>query len=283
MKLSILFLALLLISTGCGIDLNKKKNLKIIGTWRLADIEVLNVNGQDEDAYAKEAFYREIVSTGVLTSFFEDGSFSEVTGNGAYKTGSWQFLKEEGALIITDSGRKSDPIYIKPEVNDNGDEFMILPMITNGVTLRLVKEGQPVKDFLNDPYHFTNNTWRVKPKQAETTVQLKKRLANYIKHLALILKAVKDRKQDFVSFEFSMGPVKIYNAAIGIHSFEQVPDYWKNCFYDDTDAAKAYYLYEQYLNVDSYKGGSTGDWIQDDYNILLSIHDGFIKTVENPK
>ncbi|HEY0732177.1 MAG TPA: hypothetical protein VGD33_07155 [Chitinophagaceae bacterium] len=283
MKRSIFYIALSLIMTSCGFDLGNKKNIKISGTWRLADIEVLNVKGQDEDAYAKEAFYREIVSTGVLTSFFEDGSFSEVTGKGAYKTGSWQFLKEEGALIITDSGRKSDPIFIKPEVNPNGQEFMILPMITNGVTLRLVKESQPMKDFLDDPYHFTNNTWRVKPKQAETTVQLNKRLANYIKHLALILKAVKDRKQDVVSFEFSLGPVRIYNAAIGIHPFEQVPGYWKNCFYDDTDAAKAYYLYEQYLEVDSYKGGSTGDWIQDDYNILLSIHDGFIKSVETTK
>ena len=204
MKLSALFITILLISTGCVLDLNNKKNIKIAGTWRLADIQVLNVKGEDQDAYAKESLYREIVSSGVLTSFFEDGSYSEVTGKGAYKTGSWEFIKEEGALVINDSGRKTDPIYIKPEVNDSGQEFMILPMITNGATLRLVKEGQPVKDFLDDPYHFTNNSWRVKPKQAETTVQLNKRLANYIKHLALILKSVKDRKQDFVSFEFSL-------------------------------------------------------------------------------
>lgn len=42
----------------------------------------------------------------------------------------------------------------------------------------------------------------------------------------------------------------------------------------EEEAAAAYQVYESYLRKNSYRGGGTGDWVEDDYNILLSIYAG---------
>lgn len=103
-------------------------------------------------------------------------------------------------------------------------------------------------------------------------------MAGYIKHLALLLKASKERKEDVVSFGFSLGPVKIYNGAIGIYPYDIVPQEWKNSFYNDSTALAAYSIFNNYLKTTSYKGAGVGEWIEDDYNILLSIYADFNKT-----
>lgn len=56
------------------------------------------------------------------------------------------------------------------------------------------------------------------------------RLTNNIKHVALILKTAKEDKLPVASFQFSQGPVKIYNGGIGIHPLAFVPQSWKAVF-----------------------------------------------------
>jgi hypothetical protein len=100
-------------------------------------------------------------------------------------------------------------------------------------------------------------------------------MAGYIKHLALILKAATERKQNIVVFQYSRGPVKIYDGAIGIYPYSIVPLEWKETFFHDTSALEAHSLFRTYLNKTDYNGASTGNWIEDDYNILLSIYADF--------
>lgn len=111
-----------------------------------------------------------------------------------------------------------------------------------------------------------------KPKAAEDSTQQLNRLTNYIKHVALVLKSAKEDKQPVVSFQFSQGPVKIYNGGIGIHPFALVAESWKAGFYNGTEARSAYDIYRNYLQKSSYNGAGTGDWVEDDYTILLSMY-----------
>ena len=141
--------------------------------------------------------------------------------------------------------------------------------------MKFIKESEPLKDFKNDPFYASNNVWRIKPTEPESSIQLKKRLTNYFKHLSLILKSAKDRNQTVVSFEFSQGPVQIYNGGIGIYDYSLLPEYWKESFFDEVDVSASYRVYEKYLNSNTYKGVSIGDWIEDDYNIILSIYADF--------
>lgn len=139
-------------------------------------------------------------------------------------------------------------------------------------TLNFTKAAEPMQDFTEDPFYPTNNIWRKKPVAPEKDSAIRDRLSNYIKHIAYLLKAAVERQQDVVSFEHSMGLAKIYSGGIGILDQTEVPASWVNTYYNSNDALKAYQMFKNYLQKARYRGGSTGNWMEDDFNILLSIY-----------
>ena len=138
--------------------------------------------------------------------------------------------------------------------------------------LKWVKEVEMVEKFKMDSFYPKNNVWRKEPSQKESDEQIRERLLNYVLHFAYILKASTEREHNVVSFANSMGIIKVYRGGIGIVKTEQIEDEWKKCFYDEEDAMKAYVLFKSYLNRGVYKGGTTGDWVKDDYKILMSVY-----------
>ena len=88
------------------------------------------------------------------------------------------------------------------------------------------------------------------------------------------MKEAKDQNLPVVSFVFSRALINIYNGGIGVVSTTQLPDEWIKTFYSREQAMEAYDIFENYLGSTSYRAASTGNWIEDDYNILLSIYAG---------
>jgi hypothetical protein len=273
MRLLVIFFVTSFFISGCAnSELTTESNL--LGTWRLYDIEQPKDSSKSGDDFSSIADLKEIVKEGETLSFFEDESFSDIKGEGIYTTGNWHFLKKNNSLSLIKAGKTSSPVLIKIEKNATGKQVLSLLTEDKSLLVKYIKEAVPLKTFTNDPFHKTNNQWRIKPAQAEDSAQLTSRLTNYLKHLAFILKAAQERKLEIVSFEFSQGPVKIYNGGIGAHPYDIVPAMWKKCFYNEADAFTTYRSYEKYLMNNHYKGAGTGDWIEDDYNILLSIYSG---------
>lgn len=268
-KLVSLFFSIVMIS-GCSLKVEVNENL-VIGTWRLYDITPKNESGAD---FSTTANLKKSVKIGSILSFFEDKSYSEIDGSGNFKTGKWN-LKQNNSITLTGGESKPGNISIKSERNGKGKTINSLQVEKGELVFKYLKETNALKNYAEDPFYASNNQWRAKPTGPEDTKGLNNRMAGYFKHLALILKGAKERKQEIVSFEFSKGPVKIYNGAIGIHPYNIVPEEWKNCFYNDSSALAAYSLFEKYLKTNHYKGAGVGDWVEDDYNILLSIYADF--------
>jgi hypothetical protein len=274
-KTNNLYLVLILLAGSCSFINNKSNESTLIGTWRLNDIEqIKNTTESSESSFETMAGLKKIVKEGDLLSLFEDGSYSEMSKE-EYKTGNWKFSDKQKTLSFIDTGLGIRQFSVNIENNINGKQIVTLLNKQRNVAMKFIKESESLKDFKNDPFYASNNLWRLKPKHSESLSQLNMRLANYFKHLALILNAAKNRKQDVVSFEFSQGPVKIYNGGIGIYPYNIIPDYWKDSFFDEAEATSAYLNYEKYLKTNTYKGVGIGNWIEDDYNILLSIYADF--------
>ena len=274
MKTLVPFFILLLLISGCSLNFGSSADTGLLGTWHLYDIEQLQKLSKDDDAFASTVELKKSVKDGEVLNFFDDGTYTDINGEGILKSGNWKSSDDNKVLRFIDSGKTSAPAKISIEKGPNNKPLLIFSNEQKNIVLKFVKEAGPLKEYSSDPFYGNNNLWRIKPAQPEDSAQLTKRLANYFKHLALILKSAKDRKQDVVSFEFSMGPAKIYNGGIGIHPFNIVPATWKNTYYNEADALKAYYQYQDYLHTSSYKGAGIGDWIEDDYNILLAIYSG---------
>jgi len=270
----LLFFAITIFISGCNIFGSGDKNVStksLTGSWRLYDLQ--NDTGsatQHAEKLLSEADNNEIVKQGMVLSFFKDGTFTEVQGPGFYRTGKWRYSSKEKALYFTDSAT-SNPIPVTAEMVNNRKTINLASSSIQKI-LKFTRDAESLKDPEEDPFYFKNNEWRIKPVQPETHDQLVKRLGNYFRHLLYILKASKERKQTVVSFEFSMGFVRIYNGGIGIIPYASVPKTFTSTYFNEDNAYEAYDAFRKYLSTSSYRGAGIGDWIQDDYNILLSIY-----------
>lgn len=246
------------------------------GSWQLADlINDQNTADTTGDDLLKAAAVKDEIQKGYIISFFPDGKFTEMKGSGAYRTGSWE-PGNNGKVIILKDSVTTETAFIQLEVL-NDKQALTLMFPERRVKMKFVLVGEALKNYHEDPFYPANNDWRIKPLHAEDVVALNERLAGYFRHNLYILKAAKERKSEVVSFSFSQGVIKIYNGGIGIQPLQNVPDSWANTYYNSLDALKAYRLFDGYLKHSQYRGAGTGDWIDDDYNILLGIYADFKK------
>jgi hypothetical protein len=252
------------------------KKVSLEGSWLLYDISPMNESGND---FSTSANLQKQVKEGSILSFFEDKTYSETDGSGKFYSGNWLHGENKNYSLINQKSSTKE-IHIRAGKNKQ-KKINSLEIEKKDLIYKYIKTAEPLKKPQDDPFHPLNNQWRIKSIQPESTNELYVKMAGYIKHLALVLKSAQDRKQDVVSFGFSLGPVKIYNGAIGIYPYEIVPQEWKNSFYNDSTALAAYSIFKNYLKTTSYKGAGVGEWIEDDYNILLSIYADFIKSSSN--
>jgi hypothetical protein len=267
-----LWIVLFLLFNGCMLHFDSSTADQLQGTWRLSDVTSLIANSNNSKTFEEQAQEKQLVKEGMIYNFFENRSFTEVRKEGTFITGQWEYYNDDNSQIILYSGKAKASHTIKIGKNQFGRQEMKLDDSDQNKELSFIKEATAIKDFKSDPFYPENNHWRIKPSGSETETELTNRLKAYLKHIALILKAAKERNQEIVSFEFSMGPIKIYNGGIGVYSYSIVPDSWKACFYNDSDALRAYNIYNESISTHSYHGAGTGNWVEDDYNILLSIY-----------
>ena len=224
-----------------------------------------------------EAMGTAFLEEGIMLCLFPDGRASEFYNNG-YMGTSWRLLPDRQAIVI---GPKvaMDTIKIVDKLIKKGRNYLVVEYKDLG-KFEFQETDKMLKDFENDPFHPINNQWRIKATKEETELELKKRIQNFVKHYALILKAAMERESQVVSFQYSKGIIKIYNGGIGAVKKTRIPEEWKRSFYNEEQAITAYNLYRNYLKTIGYKGASSANWVKGDYHILLALFKGIDEDIK---
>lgn len=276
MKQIFTILGLWILFSNCSTEKSSIKN-QIIGSWRLSEVIAYNQENNNVDKTIQSMLGNQLISNGYVLHFFPDSSFTEIDGYKA-NLGKWTTLNNQ--MIRT----KHFDLTIKEFQKRASREFLILDINHKGEnlksTLKFVKEGKPLEDFTTDPFYPDHNLWRIPPEEKESEEEIQQRLLNYILHYAYILKASEEREHQTVSFSHSLGLIQVFRGGIGRIPKNRIKQEWINCFYDEDDAMKAYALFGSYLKKGVYKGGTTGNWVKDDFEILLHIYQQ-IKTNES--
>lgn len=258
-----------------SVETEKLADTSLNGTWRLTGLsQGDSAETGRADSISKKENPAEV---DLLLSFFPDRTFTEIKGNGEYQTGKFAYSDARRSLSLTYTG-KEEIFQISFDFASNGSRMIILHS-PSGNKLSLTGSGRNLENYKEDPFYSANNVWRIKPSEPESPEQILNRLAGYINHNALILKAADTRRQEYVSWEFSKGIIKIYHGGIGIVAADQIPPVWINSFHSRNDALKAHKMFENHLLRTAYKGTATGNWVRDDYQILISIYAGLKKPV----
>lgn len=268
MKLQYLLLLMFMVSALSCQFAQRGDDSFLLGTWRLQSVKKSSVQKAGSDQLLQEANENSLAQEGMALSLFADHQFTLIEGDGGYYFGKWS-LGENNQQFLLQTGTKR----IHANVEGTGkDRQLLLHDFPIAGEMRLVLFAGPLAKQSEDQFYPPNNTWRIKPSAPEDTVAIKKRLGNYIQHMAYLLKSANLRNQSVVSFEFSMGPIRIYNGGLGVISLNKVPDSWKHAFYDNQQAAIAHELYADAIQQTHYKGASTGKWVEDDYHLLLALY-----------
>jgi hypothetical protein len=248
-----------------------KLSNSIFASWQLFDVSNINTKAKNtDDELLKTAENKRRASEGIILSLFKDGSFTRLKGPAQYKTGS--FIHVGDKLILKEMNSAVTDTFYATLLTVNNNAALNLITQNKDTTLQFINYAVALENYKEDPFYPANNLWRIHATKSETTQQIQDRLANYFKHLIYILKSSIERKQAVVSFEYSQGIVKIYNGGIGILDPNLVPKTWVDGYYNNKEAASAFKMFYNYLKTSHYKAAGIGDWMQDDYNILLSIY-----------
>lgn len=268
-RLSYIVIVVLLISS-CR--MGDRTDTSFLGTWRLSDIsEGVRPVKTSGDPLLDEAAFKQLLKEGLLLSLFEDGTFTEVTGNGRYRLGKWSYTDPDKKRVRV--GDFYEGAFERS--GTGGKKVLVLLRLEDKALMKMVLSGRPVKTYQDDPFYYTHNRWREKTPDSLPLIQAK--LTNYFEHLTLLLKAAMERKSEVVSFEFSQGIVRIYNGGIGIIPPDKQSESWFAGFETRAAARRATDMYNKYMSRATYKGASKGDWVADDYDILLFIYSDFKK------
>ncbi len=209
-------------------------------------------------------------SVSTLVSFFPDSTYTEVNNQGVFTTGRWMYSKSDGTVQFN---RNPAPRSYCSELDYDQSGLRLMKLVTHaGDSLQLAGFGKSMEAFRTDPYYEDNNVWRLKPAHAETKKEVLARLRNYILHSARLLHAADERRQQLISWEFSKGILQIYKSGIGIVPQEAIPEEWIATFYSREQAYLAHAILEDFLITTTYRGQSTGNWVKDDYAILMNIY-----------
>ena len=271
MKKLVAYLFILFFLVGCA---TQKPEEEITAIWYLTSREGVTNKSETRDPLLKEAQNHEAGQEGMLLSIFPDQRYTLLNEAGFYEDGAWKWIVE-GERILLSSGKKRIEYEVTLIVQkDNQVELVLTDKKTNHVWQRRAKM---LKTYKEDEFYPDNNTWRIKPKKPESMDQLIQRLGNYFKHTAYLLKGADERDVSVVSFSYADGVVKIYNGGIGVKEWEYISAEWKNSFYSEAQAKEACSLFRNYLNNYPYNGTGSGDWVKDDYFLMLHIYNDLME------
>lgn len=265
-RLLLLFFPIVILCSACKKDPGQDQ---LFGSWRLFDVGFVN---PENSSFDDQAMLRSDLSSSIILSLFRDGNYTEIDGDSKYIHGGITF--EQEYIHFQDGANRSTFSYTITKQKE-GTLVLTLSDVKTNIARSFTKNSNNIETETDDPFHPTNNNWRIKAAKSEDSLTLVKRLKDHIKHTALILKAADELKSEVVSFEYSQGPIKIYNGGIGIKDFEVVDTCWKKTFYNVTECEKAYTIYDHILSKGKYKGSKAGGWVKVDYNILLNIYSRF--------
>lgn len=258
---------LVLLSAGCS----EEKN--IVGSYHLVKSTVAIAS---QDDFEQSILDASIEKSAEVITLFDDKHYSIIDNANGYSEGVWIYTPKLKSIVFSPDFIDDDK---KVGMIDLSKEPFSITVEDTKANEKFIYRRIPFKDSLNEnhPFYRTNNQWRLKAKRAETDEEITKRLAAYIKHLALVLKSASANKSDIISFEFSMGPVAVYSGGIGAIPFENIRPSWVKVFYDENDARKAYRFYQSAIANSRTNSASTGHWVEDDYDLLLAIYGNLMK------
>jgi hypothetical protein len=140
--------------------------------------------------------------------------------------------------------------------------------------IRFRSDGLAHQNMYYDPYHPSNNQWRIKPSRRETAAEIKSRVKDCVKFYALYYRDNIKRKKDVIEFLGFPELFRWYNGGIGLPEKKNLSESWVACFYNKAQAEEGFDILNQLLidNEFDWPTGTPG-WHYRTLSVLEQMHE----------
>ncbi|MEI8060495.1 MAG: hypothetical protein WCG67_10080, partial [Ferruginibacter sp.] len=241
------------------VDLSASKDLsKILSqSWEHED-DLESLKGMD-DASTIEIPFRSFY-------FFSDGTFLKNPRN-AIDYGTWVFDNVAKTITLNYQVEKGKNVYKIAALA--ADELKLVNKSVNSSTiLKFIGLGKSFVDPTNDPYHISNNQWRLHPKKKETDIEIQNRLKANLHFFVLFYRNAIAKNATTASTWGLPSCLKFYGGGIYITKKEALHEGWMNCFYNKDQAMKAYEIMDKVIGMKYKWPKDEPNWMKQNLTVL---------------
>lgn len=246
---------------GNLLDLSGNKNLHdlLCQGWELdEDLENLPNSSEAEGMLPFRSFYLSTDSTYI--------------GNprNLMEYGRWRFDDAAKMIVLQErSGGKTEyklgGLAVKKLIVVKKGE-------SNDAKLRFVSSGKQYRNAWDNPFHISNNLWRVAPKNAESDAAVKQRLKEFIHFHILFYTDNLAKDEKTISFYGFPTVLKWYAGGIFIIKEKDLPNNWIQCFYNKAQAQKARAMMEEVVGKKYQWPKGNISWVIKNLNVLEQMY-----------
>ena len=201
-------------------------------------------------------------------SLFEDGSVTE-SPRDRMRFGKWKFDAEKKLVDV----EFNDPTNKHFKIGAIGPKQLILLNLADKTKTEYKADGLSQLSSTNDPFHHTNNQWRIKPSHAESDSAIKFRVKQVLDFYAKFLKDNAARGGNIISFVGLPTCFKWYKGGISITNKNKLESSWINCFYNKEDAIKGQQMLEKIISKKYKWNKEEYNWVKQSADVLQQMKD----------
>ncbi|MDF7816260.1 hypothetical protein P1X15_01600 [Runella sp. MFBS21] len=242
----IINVAILLSSCGSGSD-NPDQD-PMVASWKVSkydlDETIDNVVSNDLNLITslKDGFLR----------FYPDQTLVVWQKDIGYSVNRWEYSKKNGYYLL------SGPIFTQGlslkelKREEKQAKFRLIDSKNQAEGIDLFLAAVPLYEVdSTDLLHPSHNQWRIKPKQAETPQQLKKRVLGMVTFIIDYFELTDKKEQPYFETPILQSPFLFYSGGIGVASAQDLPTEWTKTFFDEQDALKGHKILLDAFDTDT--------------------------------
>ncbi len=238
---------------------NKSINDLLCQGWELGeDLENLPNSSEAEGMLPVRSFYLSTDSTYIRNP------------RNLMEYGRWRFDDATKMIVLQERGGskteyKLGALAVKELVVVKKGE-------SNDSKLQFVSSGKRYRNVSDDPFHISNNLWRIAPKNAESDAAVKQRLKDFIHFHILFYKDNLAKDEKTISFYGFPTVLKWYAGGIFIIKENDLPNNWIQCFYNKSQALKARAMMEEVVGKKYKWPKGNISWVIKNLNVLEQMY-----------
>jgi len=243
------------------LDLSGNRNMEqlLCQGWELADdLDVVHSSEESMGMLPFRSYY-----------LFGDSSFVK-NPRSAMEYGTWQYDKDQKKITFHYSKGEKDVYKIAAMAAD--ELVMVNTGIDSETQLKFVSAGKRYKNVEDDPFHISNNQWRLHPKKPESTEEVRKRLKDYLHFNILFYRDNLAKESKEISFYGLPTCLKWYAGGIYMVKEADLNANWFYCFYNKNQAMEAYKMMGELVTKKYNWPKGNVSWINKNLSVLEQMY-----------